>query len=98
MSFLSPQAPRIWRIGAGHVAKPSAALARNVGFDVTVVDDREDYNCKERFAGCGLEVEDPSHFLQRTALGVADWVLIVTHDMLALNGSRLARSLAQVVR
>jgi hypothetical protein len=35
MSFLSPQAPRLWRIGAGHVARSSAALARNVGFDVT---------------------------------------------------------------
>ena len=34
--------PRLWLFGAGHVARPTAALARRVGFEVTVVDEREE--------------------------------------------------------
>jgi xanthine dehydrogenase accessory factor len=80
--FVEPieAAPRLWLIGAGHVAKPTAALARSVGFDVTVVDDREEYNREERFPGCELELVDPGALLTRTPLGATDWVLIVTHD------------------
>src|ERR1019366_2753851 len=65
--FIEPieSTPRLVLIGAGHVAKPTAALARTVGFDVTVVDDREELNTEERFPGCTLEVEDPPSFLRR---------------------------------
>ena len=73
-------APRLWLIGAGHVAKPTAAIARSVGFDVTVVDDREEYNTEERFPGCKLEVRDPASLLRGMLLGEADWILIVSHD------------------
>jgi xanthine dehydrogenase accessory factor len=80
--FVEPiePAPRLWLIGAGHVAKPTAALARTVGFEVVVVDDREELNSEERFPGCRLEVQDPASLLRRVELGDGDWVLIVTHD------------------
>ncbi len=80
--FVEPieAAPRLWLIGAGHVARPTAALARSVGFDVTVVDDREEYNREERFPGCKLEVVDPASLLRAATLGAMDWVLIVSHD------------------
>lgn len=80
--FVEPieAAPRLWLIGAGHVARPTAALARSVGFDVTVVDNREEYNREERFPGCKLEVVDPESLLRATTLGAMDWVLIVSHD------------------
>jgi xanthine dehydrogenase accessory factor len=80
--FVEPveAAPRLWLIGAGHVAKPTATLARSVGFDVTVVDDREEYNSEERFPSCKLALADPASLLRSTALGETDWVLIVTHD------------------
>jgi len=89
--FVEPiePAPRLWLLGAGHVAKPTAALARGVGFEVTVVDDREELNSEERFPGCRREVEDPASFLRRTPLGPADWVLIATHDH-ALDEKSLA--------
>jgi xanthine dehydrogenase accessory factor len=73
-------APRLWLIGAGHVAKATAAIARTVGFEVVVVDDREDLNSAERFPGCRLEVADPASFLRSASLGDGDWVLIATHD------------------
>lgn len=72
--------PRLWLLGAGHVAKPTAVLARSVGFDVVVVDEREELNTAERFPGCQLSLEDPSDALRHQELGARDWVLIVTHD------------------
>jgi xanthine dehydrogenase accessory factor len=40
---------KLYCIGAGHVAKPTAHLAALVGFDVIVIDDRADFANKERF-------------------------------------------------
>src|SRR5690606_27018089 len=44
--FLEPIAarPRLIVFGAGHVAQPTAALALGVGFEVVVVDEREEWN------------------------------------------------------
>lgn len=72
--------PRLWLLGAGHVAKPTATLARTVGFEVVVVDEREELNNAERFPECQLVLDDPSDALRRQPLGARDWVLIVTHD------------------
>jgi xanthine dehydrogenase accessory factor len=90
-------APRLWLIGAGHVAKPTAVLARSVGFDVTVVDDREEYNTVERFPGCKLEVRDPVSLLRGSSLGEVDWILIVSHDH-ALDEKVLALVMQQSPR
>jgi xanthine dehydrogenase accessory factor len=80
--FVEPiwPAPRLWLLGAGHVAKPTAALALSVGFEVLVVDEREELNTAERFPGCQLLLDDPSDALLRGKLDERDWVLIVTHD------------------
>jgi xanthine dehydrogenase accessory factor len=80
--FVEPilPSPRLWLLGAGHVAKPTAALALSVGFEVQVVDEREELNTPERFPGCKLWLDDPSDVLLRAGLGERDWVLIVTHD------------------
>ncbi len=80
--FVEPivPAPRLWLLGAGHVAMPTATLARSVGFEVHVIDDREELNCAERFPGCQLVLGDPGEELRKAALGSADWVLIMTHD------------------
>lgn len=73
-------APRLWLFGAGHVARPTAALARQAGFAVTVIDEREALNTEERFPSCQREVNEPTAVLRRSALGESDWLLIVTHD------------------
>jgi xanthine dehydrogenase accessory factor len=72
--------PRLWLLGAGHVARPTAALALTVGFEVLVVDEREELNTAERFPGCQLLLDDPSDALHKVQLGDRDWVVIVTHD------------------
>jgi len=75
-------APRLWLFGAGHVARPTAALARSAGFDVTVIDEREALNTADRFPGCQRALDEPATLLRQraAALGERDWLLIVTHD------------------
>lgn len=41
--------PRLVLLGAGHVAGPVAKIGKMLGFHVTVMDDRKDFLCKERF-------------------------------------------------
>ena len=80
--FVEPilPAPRLWLLGAGHVAKPTATLARSVGFEVHVIDEREELNTLERFPECRLVLGDPGDELRKVSLDDADWVLIMTHD------------------
>jgi xanthine dehydrogenase accessory factor len=42
---------RLLVVGAGHIAVPLAQLGLELGFDVTVLDDREEFATQERFAG-----------------------------------------------
>jgi xanthine dehydrogenase accessory factor len=92
-------APRLLVMGAGHVARPTAALARAVGFHVVVVDDREELNTADRFPDCEIVLEEPPAYLRHAAsegrpLDVGDWVLIATHDH-ALDEETLASSMEQ---
>lgn len=72
--------PRLFLFGAGHVGKASAVIARTVGFDVTVIDDREELNTEERFPDCTRVVAEPAEAVGRLGLTAADYVLIATHD------------------
>jgi xanthine dehydrogenase accessory factor len=49
--FIEPvlPVPVLYLFGAGHVAVNTAKVASSAGFDVTVVDDRENYANRERF-------------------------------------------------
>jgi len=80
--FVEPilPSPRLWLLGAGHVAQPTAVLARSVGFEVIVIDEREELNTLERFPDCQLVLGDPGAELRKATLGDSDWVLIMTHD------------------
>lgn len=71
---------RLLVFGAGHVAKPTAELARRVGFAVTVVDDREELANRERFPDCELVLAEPREAAACIAPRAEDWVLIVTYD------------------
>ena len=89
--------PRLTIYGAGHVAKPTAALARSVGFAVRVVDERSELATPERFAGCEIELSDPIDCLRRDELTQRDWLLIVTHDH-QLDERLLALALRKAAR
>jgi len=82
--------PRLLLFGAGHVALPTARLARESGFRVTVVDPREDWNSSHRFPTATerivLSYED---FLSDFTPSPTDYVVIVTqgheHDEFVLR-------------
>ncbi len=80
--FIEPvlEVPRLWLLGAGHIAQPTAGLARSVGFEVTVVDEREEWNTATRFEGCERHPLDAVSALRKQRFTRRDWLLIVTHD------------------
>ena len=97
--FIEPivGSPRLVLFGAGHVAKPTAVLARSIGFEVTVVDEREELATADRFPDCQIEVADPDSYLRRCQLHELDWVVIMTHDH-QLDERLLGLAFAQPVR
>ncbi len=64
--------------GAGHVGRPLAALARDLGFDVRVYDERDEWLTKDRFPGVERILEDPRRVVP--VLSERDYVVIVTHS------------------
>lgn len=66
--------------GAGHVARATAPLLRDLGFAVTVVDERPEWAEPEVFDGCEVVVADPLEWA-RDLRGSADtYLLVTTHD------------------
>lgn len=89
--------PRLTLFGAGHVAKPTAALARGLGFEVRVVDERVELATAERFPGCAIDPREPAALLRRETFGERDWILIMTHDH-QLDEQLVGLALRQPVR
>jgi xanthine dehydrogenase accessory factor len=79
--FIEPllRPPQLVMYGAGHVAREVAPVARQLGFQVTVVDARPEQATAERFPGCQLRVEAPREHAARLHCSPDTWVLIVTH-------------------
>jgi xanthine dehydrogenase accessory factor len=71
---------RLILFGAGHVAEPTARLARSVGFSVTVVDDREEWNNDARFPECHRLLRAPDDSIDAIDPGPEDWLVIMTHE------------------
>jgi xanthine dehydrogenase accessory factor len=73
-------AAKLFVFGAGHVAKELAALARHVGFDVTVVDERAEWLTAERFPGAKLRHEPPEVVARALSGGADTYCCVTTHD------------------
>jgi xanthine dehydrogenase accessory factor len=84
------QAPPLLIAGAGHVGHALARLATDIGFDVTVVDDRPEYASPARFGSqIRLVVDDIAGTLKQWPITPRHYVVIVTrghkHDESALE-------------
>lgn len=83
-NLISPEA-RLLICGAGHIALPLARFAGDVGFSVTVLDDRSDFAVPSRFPGCTTIAENFTIALQDMSLGTSTYVVIITrgheHDV-----------------
>lgn len=51
-------ADRLVVVGAGHIAVPLARIGVGLGFEVTVIDDREEFATEERFEGATVRRAD----------------------------------------
>lgn len=90
--YIEPLGPvdRLYIFGAGHVAKPTAAMATMLGFDVTVIDERDELATPERFPGCTLHTGDPRAFAETLATDDRTYLFVTTHDH-ALDQALLER-------
>ncbi len=76
---------RLLVCGAGHIAIPLVRFANEVGFRVTVLDDRADFAHPSRFPDGNVIAENFTTALQNMPLGLATYVVIITrgheHDV-----------------
>jgi len=77
-------------VGAGHVAQPISKLAKMLGFQVTVIDDRADYATKDRFPEVDrIIVDDWDKALNEVSIDSNTYIIILTYageyDELALR-------------
>lgn len=73
--------PALVMFGAGPDAEPLAALAWNLGFDVTVVDPREAFLTSERFPNAARVATLPHESPTRVALTPRSSVVILNHHL-----------------
>ena len=64
--------------GAGHIAVPLSRFARQVGFRVFVLDDRDDFAHPSRFPGCEVVAADFGPTLRNLNLNHATFVVVIT--------------------
>ena len=71
--------PPLYIFGAGHVSQFIAPLATNVGFQVTVIDDRQEFASRERFPDAHqVIVEDFQEVFDKLRFTGEEYVVIVT--------------------
>ncbi|MFH2047429.1 MAG: XdhC family protein [Pseudomonadota bacterium] len=75
--FISTRAKLII-CGAGHIAIPLAQFAQEVGFAVTVIDDRPDFANQARFPGCEVIADDFITSLRSILINSSSFVVIIT--------------------
>ena len=80
--FLSLHAPplRLAIVGGVHIAQPLARMARETGYDVTIIDPREAFASPARFPGETLVHDWPDTALAAHGLDIRTAVVLLTHD------------------
>ena len=79
--FIEPilPAPRVFMVGAGHVAQPLCEIAKLAGFEVIVLDDRIKYASRDRFPHADVVEAGPiSDLAAKFTYGDNAYVVIVT--------------------
>lgn len=71
---------RLAIIGGVHIAQPLARMAREAGYDVTIIDPREAFASPGRFPGERLVHDWPDAALDAHGLDIRTAVALLTHD------------------
>jgi len=72
--------PRLYIVGAVHIAQPLSRIAALAGFDVTVIDPRTAFATAERFPSLHLITAWPDEALAHLPLDRRSAVVTLTHD------------------
>ncbi|HEX2115232.1 MAG TPA: XdhC family protein [Alphaproteobacteria bacterium] len=72
--------PRMFVIGAVHIAQPLAKVAQLTGYGVTVIDPRRSFAGGDRFAGLDVTSEWPDEALHRLRPDARSAIVTLTHD------------------
>lgn len=72
--------PRLYVVGAVHIAQPLSHMAAMAGFDVVVIDPRTAFATGERFPGLHLVTAWPDEALADLPLDSRTAVVTLTHD------------------
>ncbi len=79
--FLEPilSAERLYLFGAGHISQTTAAMGKMLGFKVTVIDPRPQYNNEGRFPSADtLVVEEYENAFEKLDIGYNGYIIIYT--------------------
>ena len=71
---------RLVIIGAVHIAQAVAPMAKQAGYDITVIDPRGAFATDERFPGVTLHADWPDEVLPGMALDARTGFIALTHD------------------
>jgi xanthine dehydrogenase accessory factor len=81
--------PHLYIIGAGHVGYHLARMAKDAGFHLHIVDDREKFASEERFPGADVIVDSIPDWLHSAVIAPSAFVVVVTrghnHDLDAMR-------------
>ena len=72
--------PRLFIIGAVHIAQALVSLANIANYDITLIDPREHFATKKRFPDCKIINEWPDTALANVTLDKATHIVTLTHD------------------
>ena len=72
--------PRLFIIGAVHIAQALVSLAKIANYDITLIDPREHFATKKRFPDCKIITEWPDTALANVKLDKATHIVTLTHD------------------
>lgn len=80
--FLNPfNTPlRLFVVGAVHIAQPLATMAKEAGFEVSLIDPREAFASPTRFPGYAISHDWPDEALNAAELDHRSAVVTLTHD------------------
>ncbi|HHD64353.1 MAG TPA: xanthine dehydrogenase, partial [Desulfobulbaceae bacterium] len=82
--------PRMVIFGAGHLAIPLVEMASWCGFEITVIDDRQEFACADRFPRAGKVLVAPMNNIKNLGLSsLTTYFILITrehrHDNLLLR-------------
>ena len=72
--------PRVFIVGAVHISQHLIPMAKEVGFDVVLIDPRSHFGTSERFPGVEVSNDWPDEFLKKLKLSDKDCLVTLTHD------------------